>query len=483
MRRRLVPEWSVVACTRSSSTRANPRWLGYSTRARVPMAKLLVVDDDALLRSVLVAFLRRQGHNVLEAGDCREARRLDQHENPDLLVVDYQLPDGDAFDLLTAVRERDPEARVIVLTGVGTIELAVRAIKSGAEHFLTKPVDVESLEVLVRRTLDGQRERRHRASAEQSRPRLNPFIGKSRAIAELERFSRVVGGAEVPVLILGETGTGKGVLAHFLHEGGPRGKNTFVDLNCASFSRELVEAELFGYQRGAFTGAVSHKPGLIEAADKGTLFLDEIGDLELGVQPKLLKAVEEKTFRRIGELSTRTADVRLIAATHRNLAALVKQERFREDLLFRINTLTLEIPPLRERLDDIAELAHAVLVDICGRIGRRIPEVAPESMELLRRYAWPGNIRELRNVLERALLFCGEGAVLDRATLRFDRSLVDEDGAEGAQTLDEAEKRHITRVLRQVDGRVDQAAKVLGLSRSSLYAKLKKYGIRATAGS
>jgi DNA-binding NtrC family response regulator len=444
------------------------------------MAKLLIVDDDAQLRSALSTFLRRQGHNVLEAGDCREARRLDQHENPDLLVVDYQLPDGDAFDLLTAVRERDPEARVIVLTGVGTIELAVRAIKSGAEHFLTKPVDVESLEVLVRRTLEGQRERRQRVSTEHGRSRLNPFVGKSRAITELERLSRVVLGSEAPVLILGETGTGKGVLAHFLHDGGPRGKNAFVDLNCAGFSRELVEAELFGYQRGAFTGAVSHKPGLIEAADKGSLFLDEIGDLELAVQPKLLKAVEEKTFRRIGELSTRSADVRLIAATHRNLAALVREERFREDLLFRINTLTLEIPPLRERLDDMAELAHAVLVDICARVGRRIPEIAPEAMELLRAYAWPGNLRELRNVLERALLFCGDGAVLDKATLRFDRALVDEEGAAGLQTLDEAEKRHITRVLRQAEGRVDQAAKLLGLSRSSLYAKLRKYGIRAS---
>ncbi|HXK17614.1 MAG TPA: sigma 54-interacting transcriptional regulator, partial [Polyangiaceae bacterium] len=241
------------------------------------------------------------------------------------------------------------------------------------------------------------------------------------------------------------------------------------------------ESELFGHQRGAFTGAVTSKPGLIEIAHKGTLFLDELGDLELSVQPKLLKALEEGQFRRVGELSSRASDVRLLAATHRNLACMVKDDRFREDLLFRINTLTLEIPPLRERREDISAVAQTVLGDLCRRRGRGATELAADAIEVLEQYRWPGNVRELRNVLERAMLFC-KGSVLDRNALRFDRSLEPDPTSEDTQTLDDAEKRHIALVLGQAGGKVDDAARVLALSRSSLYAKLKKYGLRAAGG-
>ena len=237
---------------------------------------------------------------------------------------------------------------------------------------------------------------------------------------------------------------------------------------------------MFGHQRGAFTGAVTSKPGLIEVAHKGTLFLDELGDLDLAVQPKLLKALEEGTFRRVGELTPRSSDVRLLAATHRNLAGMVKEDRFREDLLFRINTLTLEIPPLRERREDIRTVTRTVLNELCRRRGREAPEVAEDAAAMLEQYRWPGNVRELRNVLERALLFC-KGAVLDRCALRFDRSLTPDQSQadEDAQTLDDAERRHIAAVLGKTGGKVDDAARVLALSRSSLYAKLKKYGLRA----
>jgi transcriptional regulator with PAS, ATPase and Fis domain len=225
---------------------------------------------------------------------------------------------------------------------------------------------------------------------------------------------------------------------------------------------------------------VSNKPGLVEVAHKGTLFLDELGDLDLAVQPKLLKALEEGNFRRVGELSPRASDVRLLAATHRNLQGMVKEDRFREDLLFRINTLTLEIAPLRERTEDIGPVAHTVLADLCRRRGRQAPELADEAVELLTQYRWPGNVRELRNVLERALLFC-KGNVLDRGALRFDRSLEPDAGEAEAQTLDDAERRHIAAVLSKAGGKVDDAARILALSRSSLYAKLKKYGIKAVS--
>jgi DNA-binding NtrC family response regulator len=442
--------------------------------------KLLLVDDDVQMRNVLALYLRRCGFTVLDAANLADARNLQAKESPDLTIVDYQLPDGTAFDLLSTTRERESHEAVLVLTGLGTIDLAVRAIKSGAEHFLTKPVDLESLEILVRRTLEQQRDRRQRAfSAAVASAAPTPFLGKSRAVRRLEEMAAAAIASDVPVLILGETGSGKGVLARWIHENSARKSEPFVDLNCAGLSRELAESELFGHQRGAFTGAVTSKPGLIEVAHKGTLFLDELGDLDLAVQPKLLKALEEGTFRRVGELSSRATDVRLLAATHRNLAGMVKEDRFREDLLFRINTLTLEIPPLRERPEDIRAVAMTVLSDLCRRRGRVTPELGEDAAEVLEKYRWPGNVREMRNVLERALLFC-RGEVLDRNALRFDRSLAPDNNTDAieSQTLDDAERRHIAAVMSRAGGRVDDAARVLALSRSSLYAKLKKYGIK-----
>jgi len=447
--------------------------------------KVLLVDDDVQMRNVLALYLRRCGFAVLDAGSLADARQLQAKESPDLTIVDYQLPDGTAFDLLMSTRERESSEAVIVLTGLGTIDLAVRAIKGGAEHFLTKPVDLESLEILVRRTLEQQRDRRQRAfTAAVSSAAPMPFLGKSRAVRRLEEMATAAIESDVPVLILGETGVGKGVLARWIHENGSRKAEPFVDLNCAGLSRELAESELFGHQRGAFTGAVTSKPGLMEVAHKGTLFLDELGDLDLAVQPKLLKALEEGQFRRVGELTARSSDVRLLAATHRNLASMVKDDKFREDLMFRINTLTLDIPPLRERAEDIPSVATTVLADLCRRRGRAAPELGDDALDVLRQYRWPGNVREMRNVLERALLFM-KGNVLDRNALRFDRSLAPDPGqvveAE-AQTLDDAERRHIATVLERAGGKVDDAARILALSRSSLYAKLKKYGLRAAGG-
>jgi DNA-binding NtrC family response regulator len=442
------------------------------------MSTVLVIDDDAQMRGVLTLYLRRLGHTVVEAATLAEGRALQAKEDPDLTIVDYHLPDGTAFDLIGSTRERDSGEAVIVLTGLGTIDLAVRAIKAGAEQFLTKPVDLESLGILVRRTLETQRDRRQRElAAVTAQDATNPFLGSSRKIREIREMAEAVVDSEVPVLILGETGTGKGVLARWLHARGPRRSEPFVDLNCAGLSHELVESELFGHRRGAFTGAVGNKPGLLEVAHGGSMFLDEIGDLELAVQPKLLKVLEEGSFRRIGDVSSRSADVRLIAATHKNLSAMVQSQKFREDLLFRINTLVFELPPLRERSEDMEELVQVLLLELSRKRGRIVPRLGPEVLALLGRYHWPGNIRELRNVLERALLF-SKGEVLDRSTLRFDRSLDPEEKEVAALTLDEAERRHIAGVLRGSGGQVEKAAQVLSLSRSSLYAKLKKYGIK-----
>ena len=445
------------------------------------MGKVLVVDDDAQMRSVLSHYLKRMGHDVVEAPNVASGSALQASESPDLTIVDYNLPDGNAFDMIGPKAEREERGAVIVLTGVGTIELAVRAIKAGAEHFLTKPVDLESLDVLVKRTLEAERgKRQQKRAAESTNTVVEPFIGHSAKVLALKEMAAAVQDSSAPVLILGETGTGKSLLARYLHAKSPRAAEPFVDLNCAGLSRELVESELFGHRRGAFTGALTNKPGLFEVANRGTLFLDEIGDLELGVQPKLLKALEEGAFRRLGEVSNRSADVRLIAATHRNLHAMVGQEKFREDLLFRINTLVFELPPLRDRIEDVEPLAMVVLSELCRRAGRATPRLSDEAVGMLQTYKWPGNVRELRNVLERALLFC-KGDFLDRHALRFDRALDPKGEGEPMRTLDEAERMHIVTVLRSTGGHVEKAAEVLALSRSSLYARLKKYGIK-TAG-
>jgi DNA-binding NtrC family response regulator len=442
-------------------------------------ARLLLVEDDAQLRRAVALYLERKGFAVIEAGSVAEGRRLLPEHGPELIVVDYQLPDGSAFDVLDTVRERDAGEAVIVLTGSGTIDLAVAAIKAGAEHFLTKPVDLESLEILVRRTLEFRRERRHRAAAAplEDFP-LDPFTGTSRAIRQLEELARTAAESDVPLLVLGETGSGKGVLSRFLHHHGPRRQEPLVEVNCAGLSGERAESELFGHQRGAFPEAVGNKPGLFELAHRGTLLLDELGDLELAAQPKVAKALEEGRFRRLGDVAWRSVDVRLIAATHRPLGSMVKDGTFREDLLYRINGLTLEIPPLRQRPADIAPLSSVLLAGNARRRGRPAPVLTPDAVELLAQYHWPGNVRELRNVLERAVLLCRTD-VLDRDSLRFDRILEPDQTKDLGQTLDEAEKRHIAHVLARTPGGVDETAEKLGISRSALYAKLKKYGLKA----
>ncbi|MGC4087728.1 MAG: sigma-54 dependent transcriptional regulator [Polyangiaceae bacterium] len=442
------------------------------------MGKILLVEDDEQLRNVTAKFLRRSGFEVFEAGSCAEARAAATATPPDLLIVDYNLPDGTAFDMLEYAKTQELKASIVVLTGVGTIELAVQSIKRGAEHFLTKPVDHDSLVVIAQRALDLQRDhRRHNASqALTERETRDPFIGMSPRIAEVRRICEAVVGSDAPVLILGETGTGKGVLARWIHETSQRRSEPFVDLNCAGLSREFVESELFGHQRGAFTGAIANKLGLVEVANRGSLFLDEIGDLDSAVQPKLLKVLEDRSFRRLGDVQPRTADVRLVAATHRDLPAMARSGSFRQDLLYRINTLTIELPALRTRAQDIPELSRAMLREMGQTQGRYVPSLTDDALEMLVAYSWPGNIRELRNVLERAVLFA-KGDSIDRATLGFDRALQPEEPAE-VQTLDDAERRHITSVLKLAGGRVDDAARVLDLSRSSLYAKLKKYGIK-----
>ncbi|HEX7677112.1 MAG TPA: sigma-54 dependent transcriptional regulator [Thermoanaerobaculia bacterium] len=438
---------------------------------------VLLVDDEASIRFAVRDFLETQGWTVEEAVDCRSTRSALRTAHPDAIVLDYRLPDGDTLTLLSEIKAIHPTLPVVVLTGHASVDLAVTAVKLGADHFLTKPVELATLLVILQRLL-ASRKVLKRDAAVRSRSAVravDPFVGTSEALQRLRADAESVAGSDRTVLICGETGSGKGILARWLHRTSPRCDEPFVELNCAGFARDLVESELFGHERGAFTGAVTKKAGLLEIADGGSVFLDEIGDMDLPMQAKLLKVVEDKQFRRVGELHDRYSDIRLIAATHRDLVALAREEKFRSDLYFRISTITLNVPPLRCRVEDIPMLAETFLRSLGSEIGAPERRLQRDAMAALESYSWPGNVRELRNVIERALLL-SHGETIAAADLRFDF-----DGcglgavSNAADKLADVERLHVLRVVGEESGNVERAAVRLGIPRSTLYQKMKAY--------
>ena len=447
--------------------------------AAIPASRqrVLLVEKEAGIRQGLQRVLAADGYEVAEAEDCRQAREIFARSRADAVVASSRLPDGSVLDLLRHVRAAAPGTAFLVLADAGSLEIAVDALSQGAEQFLVKPVDRPALLFVLQRALEFQRARRRRATDDAIRIRetLDPFVGESPAIRALAEQADRVRLADRPVLIHGETGSGKGVLATWLHRNGSRGEECFLDLNCAALSRELLESELFGYEKGAFTGAVASKAGLLEIADRGALFLDEIGDMDLAVQPRLLKVLEEKRFRRLGDVRDRQVDIWLIAATHQDLAALVEEKKFRSDLYYRVSTILLRLPPLRERTEDIPVLAERLLRSTAGELDRDEIALSPAALRRLQAHSWPGNIRELRNVLERAALLTS-ASVLEPGDLGFDFDQAAPDPLAGL-TLRDAERRLIEQALAQERGHVERAAARLGISRSSLYQRLQKYGI------
>ena len=443
----------------------------------MPDGRILVVDDEPQLLSTVQSFLEGRGFEVITGNSCRQAEEIYSAAKPDAVVMDYSLGDGNALEVLPRLRAVDSSIPILVMTGHASIELAVQSVKLGAEHFLTKPLDLPTLVVMLERSLDNQRNRRKQALdlTRRSREGINPFLGPSPAIAKLADQAIRAAASDRPILIQGETGTGKGVLSRWIHEHSNRNKEAFVDLNCGGLTREFFETELFGHEKGAFTGAVQSKAGLLEIAHRGTLFLDEIGDVDLLVQPKILKVLEEKQFRRLGDVRDRRVDIRLVAATHQNLSLLIKEKRFRSDLFFRISTIPLVVPALRERVDDIKVLAEHLLVRLSAELGCGDIEIAPEAMRRLQSYSWPGNIRELRNVLERAVLLSGN-RLIGAQNLHFDTT--EWPGVEQgnlSRTLEEVERDYISQILQAEGGQVELAARRLDIPRSTLYAKLKQY--------
>jgi DNA-binding NtrC family response regulator len=442
--------------------------------------RVLVVEDDASVRAVISEFLQRRNYDVIVAADCANAEQLTRSARPDAAILDYCLPDGNALALIPRLKAVSPAIPLIVLTGFGSIELAVEAVKLGAEHFLTKPAELATLAATVQHCIENQRIRQKQIAEKSSSRRKapNPFVGTSVSILKLKDTASKTLLSDSPILIQGETGTGKGVLARWLHQNGPRASAPFVDLNSGALSRELLETELFGHERGAFTGAIQTKVGLLEIAHKGTVFLDEIGDVDPQVQPKLLNVLEEKRFRRLGDVRDRTVDIRLIAATHHDLARRVRENLFRSDLYFRISTIPLRIPSLRDRVEDIPPIANSILQSLTTDLGAANVEISLGAMRLLQAYPWPGNIRELRNILERAVILNGGKSVIER-DVHFDSEAFPTGPQTGeVNTLEELERHHIEEILFLEGGRVERAARRLGIPRSSLYHKIKHYGIR-----
>ena len=439
----------------------------------------MVVDDESGVRFGIRDFLEQHGYELEEAESCQDAQHIFRTSRPDIVIADYMLPDGTALDLLPRLKEIDAGIPLLVLTAHGSIDLAVRAMKEGAEQFLTKPLELPTLLVILQRLLQKQRNHNKQLASKsrQVRQAIDPFIGTSAAIRALKEQAHRILSTESPVLILGETGSGKGVLARWLHDNSPRAEEAFVDLNCAGLSRELLETELFGHEKGAFTSATASKQGLFEVAHRGTIFLDEVGDVDLQIQPKLLKVLEEKRFRRVGDVRDRQVDVRLIAATHQDMGQLVRERRFRDDLYFRISTIPLSFPALRERIEDIPTMAQYLLDKVSADLGRGELHLDENGIQALKAYSWPGNIRELRNVIERAVLLSDQKTITIN-DLHFDgHTQVGSPFLDSRLTLLELEKQHIERVLQEERGRVEAAAKRLGIPRSSLYQKIKKHQI------
>jgi DNA-binding NtrC family response regulator len=375
-------------------------------------ATILIVDDEENALRNISAYLEPKGFEIITATTLAQARASLQRGEPDIVLLDVQLPDGYGPDLLEETLHYPIRPPIILITAYGEIEMAVEAMKNGAHDFIQKPVEFTTLEQSIYRANEIVTMRKELNHLRQSqRSQINFVVGKSPKMLALIQATQRASQASVSVLITGETGTGKEVLARAIHQGGPRAQKSFVAINCAAIQSTMLESELFGYEAGAFTGAQKRKHGLMEVADQGVLFLDEISSMPMDMQAKLLRAIEERAFRRVGGTKLIKIDVQILAASNRDLAKLIEDGKFREDLYYRLKVVDLHLPPLRERKEDIPELVGLFIRDNNPRMGLNIQDMTPRAIEALCKHNWPGNIRELRNVIERAMLFCDEATI------------------------------------------------------------------------
>ncbi|QCQ21100.1 sigma-54-dependent Fis family transcriptional regulator [Desulfoglaeba alkanexedens ALDC] len=450
------------------------------------MAKVLFVEDDASLRLTQTLYLEQEGFTVTAASGRRGARKSLEQDSFDLVVTDLRLGEASGIDVLRDTRSLQPEAEIIVITGYGSVESAVEAMKEGAYDYLTKPVDPEQLVRVLRKALERRALRLQvdhlqvRCAREAG---LDGFVAVSPAMRLVLSAVDDVAATDATVLIEGESGTGKELIAKLIHQRSRRAMGPFLGINCGAMPENLLESELFGHVRGSFTGAHRDKKGLFEAAGGGTLFLDEIGELSPNFQVKLLRTLQEGTIRRVGDIRETFVDVRIIAASNRDLIGLVHEGAFRQDLYFRIKVVPIHLPPLRERREDILPLAEMFVRRLSDRMGRKPPELSPAAKEKLYGHCWPGNVRELENTLERALIFNrGDRLEADDFTLEAcpphpsaGFGTAAEDARDWRVSLEEIERRHILDVLERCGGNRTKAARILGIGTNTLWRKIKRY--------
>ncbi|MBA3243018.1 MAG: sigma-54-dependent Fis family transcriptional regulator [Acidobacteria bacterium] len=455
------------------------------------MANILIVDDEQGMRQLLSLIFGRAGHEVRAAESGAKALELLRREPADLIISDVKMPDMNGIELLRAVREFLPEVAVVMMTAFATVDTAREAFKLGADDFIQKPFDVDELKLIVEKALERLRllqENRAFKRAQRERGRLDQIIGRSGRMQAVYQMIETVAGVQSTVLITGESGTGKEMVARAVHNLSPRSDKPFMPINCGAFTETLLESELFGYVRGAFTGATANRKGLFEAADKGTIFLDEVGEMSPTMQVKLLRVLQERKVRPVGAHEESAFDTRVIAATNRDLAAMVKQGGFREDLFYRISVIPIELPPLRERREDIPDLVEHFTQKFCAQTGRSL-QVSERTMEHLERYSWPGNVRELEHTIERAVALERAETIQPEALpqqvtnynpARIDPSAFDlpDEGINLVAHLEHLEKTYLLEALRRTGGNQTRAAEVLHLSVRSLRHLLDKHGIR-----
>lgn len=447
------------------------------------MSKILVVDDEVQIRTLLSRMLELEGYEVCQAGDCRTALKQLEFQSPDVVLCDVFLPDGNGVDLVSSVKKTAPNVEIILLTAHGNIPDGVQAIKNGAFDYITKGDDNNKIIPLVSRAVEKARMNVRLEKLEKKVGHTYSFdsvLGDSKALKDAVSLAQKVSGTDVPVLLTGETGTGKEVFAQAIHYNSKRAKQNFVAVNCSSFSKELLESEMFGHKASSFTGALKDKKGLFEEADNGTIFLDEIGEMAFELQAKLLRILETGEYIKIGDTKPTRVNVRVVAATNRNLPEEITAGRFREDLFYRLSVFQIHLPPLRERAGDVRILAKAFVKDFSVRLARPVTEITPAFLEALEQQPWKGNIRELRNVIERSLIVC-ESERLDVADLPLDIQNThyeqSDETTPGSFELSAMERRHIARVLEYTKGNKTEAARLLKIGLTTLYRKIEEYGI------